>query len=353
MAILKRNKRVIYGLTDDLEQINLDITSLTDAREAADGDLATLQTENTANLVGAINSLLADVNSGSDASLEIAENLADLADATVARTNLGVYSQEQVDTAIQAAQADLGTNFRVADITARDALMGLDTNDRVFVADQGDGSWATYKPTAFDGGTGAVTEWTQLMSQYSLESVISAAAMRTEYASNADTNVYVDADKAKVDFVTVTEAIDLDDMGLKAELGQDLMGINSDATEIPSADSVRPYLDEAGRISGTRTTREVVTVMGDTITLTHAPKGGKAGIMNFATVRWIDSNGVSWDAPLTSTANPNEFIVNPGTAGQWDGNSVIVQYAHIPTVQDVPNVDEQGYIDQGTLNDPN
>ncbi len=351
MAILKRDKSIIYGLSQDLQQISDDIGQLTLDREAADGDLALLETTTTTDLVSAINSLLNTVNGDTSDNLAIDQNLADLADAVAARTNLGVYSDTQIDTAIQAAQADLGTNFQVATIAERDALADLGTNDRVFVADSGDGSWATYKPTAFDVD-GMVTQWTQLSSQYSLEAVISASALRTEYLSNADTNAFVDADQTKVGHLSVTQAIDLDDMALKAELGQDILGIDADATEVPSADSVRPYLDEAARIGGTTTRHETVTVTAtDTVTLEFAPKGGVSGIMNFATVRYTDVNGVSYDAPLVGTATPNVFTIQLGTPGEWDGFNVGVQYAHVPATG--PTVDEQGYADQGTLNDPN
>jgi len=348
MGILKRDKSIIYGLSDDLQTLIDAINQAALDRAAADGDLQLLETTNTTDLVSAINSLLAGAESGSDASLKIDQNLADLQDVATARTNLSIYSIDEINNAIEAAKLDLGTNVVVATIAERDALMDLNTNDRVFVADSGDGTWATYKPTTFDAGTGAVTGWAPLMTQYSLEATISASALKTEYESNADTNAYTDAAKAKVDLLSVTQAIDLDDVALKAELGQDLLSIGADATQVPSADAVTPYIRESVRLGGTTTLKETLTVtVSDTITLTYAPKGGVAGIMNFGTVRYTDINGVSYDAPLQSTATPNVFTLVLETSGEWDGFDVTIQYAHVPPSG--PVVDEQGYADQGTL----
>lgn len=93
-----------------------------------------------------------------------ASNLSDLVDVAAARTNLSVDSQAEVDAKIVAAQLALGTRFRAADIAARDALVGLDLADAVFVADDGDAKWAIYQPATIDGG-GVVTAWDKLSDQ--------------------------------------------------------------------------------------------------------------------------------------------------------------------------------------------
>lgn len=350
MAILKRDKSIIFGLPQDLQDLTDAIQLAATERADTDGDLQLLETTKTTDLVAAINALLTKAEGGSDTSLKIASNLSDLADVQSARDNLSVYTSDEINNAIQAAELDLGTNVVVADITARDALTSVDTNDRVFVTDQGDGTWATYKPTTIDEPSGAVTEWTPLMTQYSLETVISAAAMKSGYESNDDTNAFTDAAQIKVGHLSVLQAIDLDDMVVKAELGQDLLDINADETDAPSAGAVTPYVREAVRVGGTTTHKETVTVVGDLITLTHAPKGGLNGVMNFATVRYIDMNNVSWDAPIQSTANPKEFTLGLTNSGEWNGYDVIVQYARVPDVG--PTVDADGYADQGQLDDP-
>ena len=61
-------------------------------------------------------------------------NLSDI-NASSARTNLGVYSQSQVDALIAGAE----NAHSVATLTARNALSGLKISDRVFISDDGDG----------------------------------------------------------------------------------------------------------------------------------------------------------------------------------------------------------------------
>ena len=75
---------------------------------------------------------------------------------------------------------------------------------------------------------------------------------------------------------------------------------------------------------------ESITVSSGKVTLANTPKEGVNGIMNFATVRHTDNNGVSYDAPVVATANPKEFTVSTDTAGQWDGKTVQVQYLYMP-----------------------
>lgn len=327
MAILKRHKSVIIGLTDDLNQLNQAVVDESNARKAADGDLSALNTTEKSSLVKAINEANSTANTGSSSSLKKASNLSDLENVQTARDNLNVYSQTEVDDAITAAELSLGTNFNVADITARDALTGLDPADRVFVADDGDGKWAMYKPGAVDVD-GVGTSWVKLSDQDALENSINAASIKQTYESNADTNAYTDAAKTKVDFLSITKAVDLDDAVLRAELVQDLEAA-APSDQAPSSAAVKAYADEEARTGGPEVMLETVTVVNDTITLTHVPKGGLNGILNFATVRYVDGNGAAYDAPLVSTVNDNEFTVQVDVQGEWDQNSVQVQYLHV------------------------
>ena len=326
MAILMRHKSSIFGLETDLLNLSTSISNEASARQAADGDLALLSTTAKSDLVSAVNELFTTAGEVSNASLQISQNLADLADAAAARTNLGVYSTGEVDTAISQAQLAMGTNFNAPDIASRDAMTGLDVADRVFVADDGDTKWALYKVGTVDA-SGAGTSWLKVMDQDALENSISKEAIKTQYEMNPDTNAFTDAEQTKVGFVSVTQAIDLDDAVLKAELVQDL-ATSSPVDQAVSAAQVKAYAEEAARLGGSSTAKEELVVTSGAITLTNAPKDGVASVMNFGTVRYTDANGVSYDAPVVGTADPLVYTVSTDTAGQWDGFTVQVQYSY-------------------------
>lgn len=322
MPILKRNKSTIYGLNAELQAINTTITDEVANRKAAQGTLADLTTTDQASLVAAINEVKSYSGDIESAALQAANNLSELTDFTAARTNLDVYSTTEVTAAIDAAQINMGSNYNAATITERDAMVDLDLGDRVFVADDGDGKWALYKPSAVDeNGTG--TAWVKLSDQDSLENSISAASLKQSYESNADTNAYTDADKTTVGHLTVTAPINLDEAVLQSNLKTDLTGSASD-TEVPSAKAVKDYVSASAPIYAI----ENPVVTADKIVLGFEPANGVAGIMNFATVRFIDGNNVAYDAPVVATANPGEFTVSVDTPGEWDGETVQVQYVH-------------------------
>lgn len=86
--------------------------------------------------------------------------------------------------------------------------------------------------------------------------------------------------------------------------------------------------DAAITAGGATPILESVVVTSGAITLTYAPKAGINGIMNFATVRYVDGNGVAFDAPVLATGDSKVFNVSTDTSGQWDGNTVIVQYVY-------------------------
>jgi hypothetical protein len=328
MAILQRHKSIIFGLNDSLASLNDLIAAETLARNTQAGSLSSLSTTNQASLVQAINEVFGLTGGVTLDSLQKDANLSDVVSLVDARTNLDVYSVTEINDAIAEAKIALGTSYSVANITERDALANLDLQDRIFVQDSGTGKWALYKPQTIDGGTGAVTAWTLLADQEALETSISAPALKTAYESNPDTNAYTDAAKAKVDYLTVTGAIDLDQAILKTALIQDLQA-NSGADKAASVDGIKAYALGTASVGGPKAMLESVTVTGDTITLTHEPRNGLEGVMNFGTVRYIDGNSVAYDAPLQATANPNQFIVLTDTMEQWNGFSVKVQYVYL------------------------
>lgn len=325
MGIIVRAKSSISGLVVDLQALNTAIETEATTRATNDGDLSQLVTTEKTDLVRAINEVqaIAVAAGSSDTALQKAANLSDLVSVPTARTNLQVMSTTEVEAAITAAKLALGTNFTVADITARDLLTDLDPSDRVMVIDAGDSKWALYSPTTVDGD-GKPEGWILLNDQNALENAMSAASIKVAYESNADTNAFTDAEKAKVGFLTVTEAIDLDDAVLTANLAQTIGAGAADV--VPSTAAVKAAIDAV--VSVTPVLENLVVAVGGLITLTNAPVGALNGVMNFGTVRYIDETGVAYDAPLVATAQPKEFTISTDTVNQWDTKTVAVQYLH-------------------------
>jgi L-lactate utilization protein LutC len=330
MAIIKRNKSTIYGLNDQLAQLAQGISDETTARQTVTGDLINLTTTDKTSLVKAINEASKSAGDLATEALYKAQNLGDLENVETARTNLNVYSSVEVDDAIEVARLALGTNFTVAVMAERDALTDLDGGDRVFVRDVGDTTWGLYKPVTFDEVSGAVTDWMLLYGQAQLENSATAEGVKEAYESNVDTNAFNDASKVKVDNITVSGTVDLDDAVFKADLVQDIE-TNPDATQAPSADAVKTYAQAAVAQGGGIPLMESVIVVGDEITLTQEPRGGVNGIMNFGTVRYMDANNSAFDAPVIATADPKVFVVSADSEGQWNGNTVKVQYIYTPS----------------------
>lgn len=274
------------------------------------GDLSQLTTEEKETLVGAINEVKGSVEA----------------------VNASSVTEEQVNGWIEDAKIALGSNFTVNDILERDALEDLDSNDRVYVRDTGEGKWATYKPTTFDPETGLATDWMMLMSQDIMSNAMTAGNIKDAYESNDDTNVFNDEAKRKSDQISVTREIDLDQTVQRDELEQTVEGVADGDRKVASVDAMKTFVN--GRISASSAMpfTEQLSVVGDQITLTHTPRGGVAGIMNFSTIRWVDANGVSWDAPVAATADPKVFEILADEDEQWSGNTVMVQYLYQPTV---------------------
>jgi hypothetical protein len=136
-----------------------------------------------------------------------ANNLSDV-NAASARTNLDTYSKAEVQSMI----AGVDNAHSVADLAARSALSGLKVTDRVFVNDDGDGNWALYIVVSITDGSGATSEYVKVADEDIFSNAMSAAAIKTSYESNADTNAFTDAEKTKLGHISVSQAVNLDSM---------------------------------------------------------------------------------------------------------------------------------------------
>lgn len=142
--------------------------------------------------------------------LTVAGNLSDLSDFAEARANLDVMSTSEVGAAIAEAGLSLGTNYTVNDNTEKDALTDLTVSDKIFVHDDGDGKWAIYYTIAVTDGLGSTSTFKVIMDEDTYLNANTAASIKASYESNADTNVFNDADKSKLDNISITQSVDLD-----------------------------------------------------------------------------------------------------------------------------------------------
>lgn len=106
---------------------------------------------------------------------------------------------------ILAAQLALGTNYTVADNTARANLTNLTVGDKVFVSDDGDSKWAQYWVTAVTDGLGSTSTFEVVMDEDTYLNANTKESIKTTYESNPDTNAYTDAEKLTVDVITVLD----------------------------------------------------------------------------------------------------------------------------------------------------
>lgn len=134
-----------------------------------------------------------------------ANNLSDV-NAASARTNLDVYSKAEVQNMVAGAD----DAYSVASITARNALTGLKVSDRVFVSNDGDGKWALYLVSSVTDGKGSTSEFVKVADEDLFTNALSKEAVKSAYESNANTNAFTDAEKTKVGHISVTQAVNLD-----------------------------------------------------------------------------------------------------------------------------------------------
>lgn len=320
MAILLRSKSQIFGLTAELAQLTNDIAAANTARISGDEALSVL--------IGDVSLYAQNQFSALDeATVKKADNLSDLGNVALARTNLGVDSSLEVDAKIDAAKLALGTNYSVATIAERNALTGLTVGDIVFVADSGDGKWEQFKVATVAGGV--VTAWVTVMDEDTYLNANSAGSIKTAYESNADTNAFTDAEQAKVSHLSVTAAIDLDKVIQSDELITDITLAGATDITLASAAAIKAYVDSSSKAGGAAFKTESVVVTNDRVVLQFKPKDGM--VLNFGTVRHIDASGIAYDIPVVvdgTDATGKTYILSPDSAGQFDTKSVLVQYPY-------------------------
>ncbi len=163
-----------------------------------------------------------------------ANNLSDLNPAAV-RANLGLYSQSEVNSML----AGTTHAYSVADIAARNALTGLQSTDRVFVSNDGDGKWALYIVSAITNGLGSTSTFRKIADEDIFSNALTAEAIKTAYESNANTFAFNGTQKAKLDFITIGSAVNIDnvrDTAISA-LGQanSAMSVAQDASNTASS----------------------------------------------------------------------------------------------------------------------
>ena len=170
--------------------------------------------------------------------LKISNNLSDV-NAVQARTNLDIHSKSEVTALV----AGVTSSRSVATIAARSALTGLKVTDKVFVVNDGDGKWAYYMVTAITNGNGSTSTFEKLADKDIFDNAMTAAAIKTAYESNADTNAFTNAEKTKLAYLTATSAVNLDT--LKTLVAQHTTDINNaTATANNAASSVANKQDK-------------------------------------------------------------------------------------------------------------
>lgn len=312
MGILQRAKSTIYGLNADLAALALaDATELSRAQAAEAALTQSVANEKTR--------------------AEAAEAALQAAVTAEAAARAAAITAEEVarEASIEAAKLALGTSHRVADRTERDALTGLTLNDTVRVLDDGDGKWVVYQPSAVNG-SGVATGWDVLMDADTYLNANTKEAIKAAYESNADTNAFTDAEQAKVGFVSITKARDLDKLIQSDELVVDGTLTNATDVQIASAKAVKSYVAESVRVGGAVFKTESLVVANDKIVLAFTPKDGL--VFNFNTVRHVDGNGVAYDIPVLrdpSDLTGKTYTLSPDLTGEFDTKSVLVQYAHV------------------------
>ena len=300
MAVILKNKTTIYGLVGDLAALQA-----ADATELARAEAAELVLTN---------NLAAEAVTARAAELLLTNNLT--SEASRATAAEGV-----LQTAITAEE------------TARIAAVSAEETARI----AGDAGLQTQINNVLSNVDGvALNSLTEIVTAFQAADGTLNGAITT-LASTASTALAAEATTARAAELLLTNNLASEASTARAAelvLTTDLATEVSARTAADSALDValKAYADNAATQGGSLPKLETLVVSANKIVLSKAPKSGINGIMNFGTVRYMDSFGMAYDAPVSvdgTDLSGKTFIVSVDASGDWDGKSVSVQYIYI------------------------
>lgn len=336
MAIITRAKSTVYGLTTDLAALQA-----ADQAELARAQAAELVlTNNLAQEV--LDRIAGDLANSNSVSYE----------ATTARAAELVLTNDLATEAATARAAELVlTNDLATEVAARIAAVSAEEAARIagdaHLQNQIDNVLSNTDGAALDSLTEIVTAFQNADSNLNGAITTLANTASTALAAEAataraaelvlTTDLATEAATARAAELALTTNLATEAATARAAELALANDIAAEAAARAAADAVldsslKAYADNAATQGGSLPKLESVVVSGNTIVLTKAPKSGIHGIMNFATVRYLDINGVAYDAPVTidgSDVTGKTFTIAVDTSNQWDGFSVAVQYIYV------------------------
>ncbi len=236
----------------------------------------------------------------------------------------------QADAALTTRIDNLGNAFNYVSTLAGGStsaaavdLAGLaqkDTGDYYKVSTSGwfmVGAGAPFMANANDG-----LVWNTLAGVDIIDNTNSTVAGTAQFISvtgSADTGFLVDIDPAFKGKVSAVET----------GLGDEITNRGVAITALDA--SLKTYADAAAAAVVVSTSVESLVVSNDRIVLAHKPKDGVNTVLNFGTVRYIDSNNIAYDAPVSidsTDVSGKTLVIGVDTSGQWSGFTVLVQYQH-------------------------
>jgi hypothetical protein len=301
MAIITRNKTTVFGLTTDLANLQ-------------QADAAELVRAQAAELV-LTNAVAAEATTARAAELVLTNNLS----SEVTRATAAEAAELARATAAETVLQTNITNEEAARI-AGDLALGV----RI------DNALSNIDPTALDSLTEIVSAF------QAADSTLNGAI--TTLAASAGTGLSDEVTRATAAELVLTNNLSAEVVRATAAEGVLTGDLNTEVAARIAADtaldtSLKAYADEAVRVGGAVDKTEMVTVgTGDKIELSFAPKNGMDSVGNFQTVRYMDSNGLAYDAEIIldgTDVSGKTFIVSTDTTGEWNGKSVKIQYRYV------------------------